>query len=55
MLVANVVPGPSLLVILSAAEESLAQGKLCVAIPGMALGRNVHRNGENYQRLALLS
>ena len=36
MLVANVIAGPSLLVILSAIEESLAQGKLRVAIRGMA-------------------
>ena len=39
MLVANVIASHSLLVILSASEESLAQGKLRVAIPGMASGR----------------
>jgi hypothetical protein len=39
MLVANVIASPSLCVILSASEESLAQGKLRVAIPEIASGR----------------
>ena len=38
MLVVNVIAGPSLLVILSASEESLAQDELYVVIPGMASG-----------------
>jgi hypothetical protein len=39
MLVANVIASPSLCVILSASEESLAQGKLHVVISEIASGR----------------
>jgi len=38
MLIAIVIAGPSLIVILSASEESLAQGKLLLAIMEMASG-----------------
>jgi len=39
MLVANAIASPSLCVILSASEESLAQGKLHVVISEIASGR----------------